>query len=102
MLAAIGAGVVAMLMLRAQAEWRAHPAGRSLAGAGDDPAAGGGPRPAGQETAIRRNASAYVTPAARPATSARVAQELAEPVAGLDELARVAEQRLDLALERRA
>ena len=30
-LAAIGAGVVAMLMLRAQSEWRAHPAGRSLA-----------------------------------------------------------------------
>jgi hypothetical protein len=30
-LAAIGAGVVAMLMLRAQSEWRAHPAGRVLA-----------------------------------------------------------------------
>ena len=30
-LAAIGAGVVAMLMLRAQAEWRTHPAGRQLA-----------------------------------------------------------------------
>jgi hypothetical protein len=30
-LAAIGAGVVAMLMLRAQSEWRAHPAGRTLA-----------------------------------------------------------------------
>ena len=29
-LAAIGAGVVAMLMLRAQSEWRAHPAGRTL------------------------------------------------------------------------
>jgi hypothetical protein len=29
-LAGIGAGVVAMLMLRAQSEWRAHPAGRSL------------------------------------------------------------------------
>jgi hypothetical protein len=29
-LAALGAGVVAMLMLRAQSEWRAHPAGRSL------------------------------------------------------------------------
>lgn len=29
-LAAIGTGVVAMLMLRAQSEWRAHPAGRSL------------------------------------------------------------------------
>jgi hypothetical protein len=29
-LAAIGAGVVAMLMLRAQSEWRAHPAGRSI------------------------------------------------------------------------
>jgi hypothetical protein len=27
---AIGAGVVAMLMLRAQSEWRAHPAGRTL------------------------------------------------------------------------
>lgn len=30
-LAAIGAGVVAMLMLRAQSEWHAHPAGRALA-----------------------------------------------------------------------
>jgi hypothetical protein len=29
-LAAIGAGVVAMLMLRAQSEWRTHPAGRQL------------------------------------------------------------------------
>jgi hypothetical protein len=29
-LAAIGAGVVAMLMLRAQSEWRAHPARRTL------------------------------------------------------------------------
>jgi hypothetical protein len=29
-LAAIGGGVVAMLMLRAQSEWRAHPARRSL------------------------------------------------------------------------
>jgi hypothetical protein len=32
--AAIGAGVVAMLMMRAQAEWRAHPAGRPLAASG--------------------------------------------------------------------
>jgi hypothetical protein len=30
-LAAVGAGVVAMLMMRAQAEWRAHPAGRAAA-----------------------------------------------------------------------
>ena len=30
-LAAVGAGVVAMLMMRAQAEWRAHPAGRMVA-----------------------------------------------------------------------
>jgi hypothetical protein len=29
-LAAIGAGVVSMLMLRAQSEWRTHPAGRQL------------------------------------------------------------------------
>jgi len=29
-LTAIGSGVVAMLMLRAQSEWRAHPAGRAL------------------------------------------------------------------------
>jgi hypothetical protein len=37
-LAAIGAGVVAMLMLRAQSEWRAHPAGRTLtAGSPPDP-----------------------------------------------------------------
>ncbi len=36
-LAAIGAGVVAMLMLRAQSEWRAHPAGRTLS-AGAPPA----------------------------------------------------------------
>ena len=33
-LAAVGAGVVAMLMLRAQAEWRSHPAGRSLTSSG--------------------------------------------------------------------
>jgi hypothetical protein len=33
-LAAVGAGVVAMLMMRAQAEWRAHPAGRPLAASG--------------------------------------------------------------------
>jgi hypothetical protein len=32
--AAIGAGVVAMLMMRAQAEWHAHPAGRGLAASG--------------------------------------------------------------------
>jgi hypothetical protein len=31
-LSAIGAGVVAMLMLRAQSEWRTHPAGRVRAG----------------------------------------------------------------------
>jgi hypothetical protein len=36
---AIGAGVVAMLMLRAQSEWRMHPAGRSLS----QPPAGGKP-----------------------------------------------------------
>ena len=36
-LTAIGAGVVAMLMLRAQSEWRAHPAGRILS---PPPAAG--------------------------------------------------------------
>ena len=38
-LAGIGAGVVAMLMMRAQAEWRAHPAGRALARSGS-PSAG--------------------------------------------------------------
>ena len=37
-LAAIGAGVVAMLMLRAQSEWRSHPAGRTLTSrTGSDP-----------------------------------------------------------------
>ena len=41
-LAAIGAGVVAMLMLRAQFEWRSHPAGRSLTSPGT-PASGRGP-----------------------------------------------------------
>ncbi len=41
-LAGIGAGVVAMLMLRAQSEWRSHPAGRSLgAGSVSAPAAAG-------------------------------------------------------------
>jgi hypothetical protein len=40
-LASIGAGVVAMLMLRAQSEWRSHPAGRSLTGAGAPTAAAG-------------------------------------------------------------
>lgn len=45
--AAIGAGVVAMLMLRAQSEWRAHPAGRTLAGAASPvrPPPGGGTPP---------------------------------------------------------
>ena len=38
-LAALGAGVVAMLMLRAQSEWRAHPAGRPL-GISPPPAGG--------------------------------------------------------------
>jgi hypothetical protein len=37
-LAGIGAGVVAMLMMRAQAEWRAHPAGRPLAPSGSSAA----------------------------------------------------------------
>jgi hypothetical protein len=44
-LAAIGAGVVAILMLRAQSEWRAHPAGRAV-GSGrvePSPASGRGP-----------------------------------------------------------
>jgi hypothetical protein len=42
--AAIGAGVVAMLMMRAQAEWRAHPAGRPRTGPAA-PAAKGGREP---------------------------------------------------------
>jgi hypothetical protein len=45
-LAAIGAGVVAMLMMRAQAEWRAHPAGRPRAPSGPPlrkPRSGGTP-----------------------------------------------------------
>jgi hypothetical protein len=43
--AAVGAGVVAMLMMRAQAEWRAHPAGRPLASSGSPtrPEPGRGP-----------------------------------------------------------
>ena len=41
-LAAIGAGVVAILMMRAQSEWRSHPARRSLVGA---PGPGAGPDP---------------------------------------------------------
>jgi hypothetical protein len=52
-LAAIGAGVVAMLMLRAQSEWRTHPAGRSLAGAGAGSAAPG----AGRAPPVRRGRS---------------------------------------------
>jgi len=36
-LAAIGAGVVAMLMLRAQSEWRAHPAVRPPPAGGTPP-----------------------------------------------------------------
>ncbi len=42
-LAAIGAGVVAMLMLRAQAEWRSHPAGRVLTTPGSGESAGKAP-----------------------------------------------------------
>jgi hypothetical protein len=44
-LAAIGAGVVAMLMLRAQAEWRTHPAGRQLAAPAAPGSAAGGRSP---------------------------------------------------------
>ena len=43
MLAGIGSGVVAMLMLRAQSEWRAHPAGRPLTRAATAPDAGRSP-----------------------------------------------------------
>ena len=45
--AAIGAGVVAMLMLRAQSEWRAHPAVRSLEPGGRPTAEHVKPPPAG-------------------------------------------------------
>jgi hypothetical protein len=51
-LAAIGAGVVAMLMLRAQSEWRAHPAGRTLT-AGAPPGPEGVRPPPGGETPPR-------------------------------------------------
>jgi hypothetical protein len=44
-LAAIGAGVVAMLMLRAQAEWGTHPAGRQLAPPGPAGSGAGGRAP---------------------------------------------------------
>lgn len=44
-LAAIGAGVVAMLMMRAQAEWRSHPAGRALTPPGSGQSAGKAPPP---------------------------------------------------------
>ena len=40
-LAGIGAGVVSMLMLRAQSEWRTHPAGRQLSISSPGSAAGG-------------------------------------------------------------
>jgi len=46
-LTATGAGVVAMLMLRAQSEWRAHPAGRSLEPGGRATAGPVRPPPAG-------------------------------------------------------
>jgi hypothetical protein len=36
-IAAIGAGIVAGLVLRAQSEWRAHPPGAPLIGPGPDP-----------------------------------------------------------------
>ena len=44
-LAAIGAGVIAMLMLRAQSEWRSHPAGRTLTGGGAQTPPGAGRAP---------------------------------------------------------
>lgn len=47
LLAAIGAGVVAMLMLRAQSEWRAHPAGRTLSPGTPAPVARVRPPPGG-------------------------------------------------------
>ena len=50
-LAAIGAGVVAMLMLRAQSEWRAHPAGRPLPEA-----------PAGRSPPVRKPRSGGTPP----------------------------------------
>jgi hypothetical protein len=56
-LAAIGAGVVAMLMLRAQSEWRTHPAGRPLSGAGSSPAPG-----AGRAPPVRRGRSGGTPP----------------------------------------
>ena len=49
---------------------------------------------------MRRNASAYAHPRAGPGLLGAVAEELAEPVARLDEPAGVAEQAVDLALER--
>jgi hypothetical protein len=51
--AAIGAGVVAMLMLRAQSEWRAHPAGRDLAGRASPARPPGVRRPPGGGTPPR-------------------------------------------------
>jgi hypothetical protein len=36
-IAAVGAGIVAGLVLRAQSEWRAHPPGAPVIGAGPDP-----------------------------------------------------------------
>jgi hypothetical protein len=54
--AAIGAGVVAMLMMRAQAEWRAHPAGRPVTGSGS--AVG----KAGREPPIRKPRSGGTPP----------------------------------------
>jgi hypothetical protein len=56
-LVAIGAGVVSMLMMRAQAEWRAHPAGRTITGA----TASGGPG-AGRSPPIRKPRSGGTPP----------------------------------------
>ena len=96
-LAAVGAASSRCSMLRAQSEWRAHPAGRTLDGRVGR-ATGGAAAQRDRDPAERLR----VRDARRRGRRARRAsrRNCAEPVAGLHELARVAEQRLDLALER--
>ena len=93
-----GVGIVAVLVLRAMAEWRRHgPTRTASLHRSTLPDRSNGQREEG-ELAEGLGELHVGGPAG---VLGALAQEVAEPVPRLVELARVAEQRLDLALERR-